>query len=236
MRTFTILLIIPLIILFVACKSDKAEEETIETQADTGYKVSVEEVIQSSSYTYLKVTDGDKSYWIATAKGEFKPGMTLYYDSGLEMSNFESKDLSRTFESILFVDQISDKPIAAAEMQDVMDAHAQNRSMVKEEISVTPAEGGITIGHLYAERESFKDQTVNISGMVIKFNPGIMGRNWVHIQDGSESDGKFDLTVTTNENVKIGDTVTFSGVIALNKDFGAGYTYEVIMENARIIN
>ena len=152
------------------------------------------------------------------------------------MSNFESKDLARTFESILFVDQISDKPIAAAEMQDVMDAHAQNRSMVKEEISVTPAEGGITIGHLYAERESFKDQTVKISGMVIKFNPGIMGRNWVHIQDGSESDGKFDLTVTTNENVKIGDTVTFSGVIALNKDFGAGYTYEVIMENARIIN
>ena len=236
MRILTILLVVAVTIFNLSCQKEKADQESASTAMEAGHKVMVEEVIQTSSYTYLKVSEMDKSYWIAVGKSKIDKGMMLYYERGLEMKNFESKDLERTFDTILFVDQFSDKPITVSEMQVVADVHSQNRSIAKEEISVTPPADGITIGKLYSDRQSYSDQTVIVSGKVTKFNPGIMGRNWVHIQDGSESDGKFDLTVTTDQSVTVGDVVTFSGEIALDKDFGAGYTYEVIMENAKILN
>jgi hypothetical protein len=68
----------------------------------------------------------------------------------------------------------------------------------------------------------------------VKFSGGIMNRNWVHIQDGTKDNGKFDLTVTTQDSVKVGDVVIFEGKIALNKDIGAGYFYEILMEDAKM--
>jgi hypothetical protein len=58
----------------------------------------------------------------------------------------------------------------------------------------------------------------------------IMNRNWIHIQDGTGD--KLDLTVTTTENIALGSVVTLKGTIALDKDFGAGYRYDIIMEGA----
>ena len=69
-------------------------------------------------------------------------------------------------------------------------------------------------------------------GKVTKVNSGILGKNWVHIQDGTEAEGNFDLTVTTQETAKVGDVVVVQGKITLNKDFGSGYKYDVIMEEA----
>jgi len=74
-----------------------------------------------------------------------------------------------------------------------------------------------------------------VQGSVVKLNNMIMNRNWVHIQDASIKNEKTDLTVTTDENVAMGDIVAFEGKISLNKDFGAGYKYEIIMEDAHII-
>ena len=62
-----------------------------------------------------------------------------------------------------------------------------------------------------------------------------MNKNWIHIQDGTDNSGKFDLTVTTDIEVKVGDTITLEGAIALDKDFGFGYKYEVIMEDAKLV-
>jgi len=75
---------------------------------------------------------------------------------------------------------------------------------------------------------------VLIKGQVTKVNRAIMEKNWVHLQDGTGDSGGFDLTVTTQEQVNVGDVVTFEGKITLNKDFGAGYSYEVIMEQAKL--
>jgi hypothetical protein len=61
-----------------------------------------------------------------------------------------------------------------------------------------------------------------------------MGKNWVHIQDGTEYQGGFDLTITTDGQVAVGETVTFEGKIVLDKDFGYGYSYPVLMEEAKI--
>ena len=59
-----------------------------------------------------------------------------------------------------------------------------------------------------------------------------MNRNWLHIQDGSEEG--LDLTVTTEENIALGAIVSLEGVITLDKDFGAGYRYDIIMEKAML--
>ena len=107
-------------------------------------------------------------------------------------------------------------------------------TLEKQEISVEPAVGGITIGQLFSDKDSYADKTVAIKGQVTKVNRAILEKNWVHIQDGTSASDKFDLTITTLENVNVGDVVTFEGKITLNKDFGAGYKYDVIMEEANL--
>ncbi|MEZ5059187.1 MAG: hypothetical protein R2879_19300 [Saprospiraceae bacterium] len=71
-----------------------------------------------------------------------------------------------------------------------------------------------------------------MTGKVVKINPMIMGRNWVHLIDASVEEA--DLTITTQEPVPVGAIVSLEGTIALDKDFGAGYRYDIIMENAEL--
>lgn len=95
---------------------------------------------------------------------------------------------------------------------------------------IQTAEGAITIAELYANKEKYKGKTIKVTGKCIKANPMIMNRNWIHLKDSSTD--KYDLTVTTTENVSVGAVVTMEGTIALDKDFGAGYRYDIIMEGA----
>jgi hypothetical protein len=100
-----------------------------------------------------------------------------------------------------------------------------------------PAPGGMSIADVWARRAELGNRDVTVRGQVVKVNNQIMGRNWVHLQDGSgsEADGTHDLTITTDAQVAAGDTVTFTGVLAVDKDFGAGYAYAAILENGRIV-
>jgi hypothetical protein len=199
------------------------------------HKATVKEVIQASSYTYLNVEEeSGETFWIAINKGDFEVDAIVYFDDGLEMNNFESKDLQRTFETIYFVQRISDQPTlpGAEEKTSMTQTQPQKPTLEKLDVNITPAQGGISIATLFANRETYKDKTVRIKGQVTKVNMSIMGKNWIHIQDGTVDDGNFDLTITTSQLAEVGDVVTFEGKIYLNKDFGAGYTYEVIMEEA----
>jgi hypothetical protein len=220
-----------LLMVVVACQNTR-EEVPVQT---SGHAVTVNEVAQANAYTYLNVSENGESFWIAITKSEIAVGEKLYYDSGLEMTNFESKDLNRTFEKIYFVDQVSTEPAAAPPAMHGGSEHAGRPAVDQQSISVEPVKGGITIGELYKEPAKFKNETVKIRGQVTKVNSMIMGRNWVHIQDGTSSDGKFDLTITTNDNVNVGDTVIFEGKVTLEKDFGAGYYYDVIVEQATVV-
>ncbi|MHC4432244.1 MAG: hypothetical protein ACYTBS_10425 [Planctomycetota bacterium] len=196
----------------------------------------VQEVLQATSYTYLKVKEGDRDVWIAVAKRDTKVGETIYFSASLEMKDFESKDLQRKFDSIYFVDRVtSGEPRGAGTASGPVEApHRTKPALRKQEISIEPAEGGITIGQLLANADAHAGKTVRIKGQVTKVNRAILDRNWVHLQDGTEASGKFDLTITTQEQVNVGDIVTFEGTITLNKDFGAGYVYEVLMEEAKL--
>lgn len=109
----------------------------------------------------------------------------------------------------------------------------EEMSASTESNKIDPTPGGIKIAELLANKEKYAGQTVRVKGKSVKVNNMIMDRNWIHIQDGSV-EGE-DLTVTTTDNVTVGDMVVFEGVITLNKDFGSGYKYDIIMENAKVI-
>jgi RecJ-like exonuclease len=87
---------------------------------------------------------------------------------------------------------------------------------------------------LFAQKDKLSGQRVQISGKVVKVNNGIMGKNFFHVQDGSGKSGANDLTVTTQDVVKVGDQVTVTGVVTVNRDFGAGYSYPLIVEEATV--
>jgi hypothetical protein len=88
---------------------------------------------------------------------------------------------------------------------------------------------------VFAEKDALVGKPVTVRGKVVKANSGIMGKNWIHVRDGSGSDGTNDLTVTTTTaQPNVGDTVLVTGPVSLNKDFGMGYQYDVIVEDAQV--
>jgi hypothetical protein len=91
-----------------------------------------------------------------------------------------------------------------------------------------------TIEALYAGKDRLKGQRVQISGKVVKVNNGIMGKNFIHIQDGTGRADANDLTVTTQDVLHVGDRVVVTGLVTLDRDFGAGYSYPLILEEATV--
>jgi len=198
------------------------------------HTVVAKDVIQTSGYTYLLLTENGKEYWAAVSRFEAEKGKTYYYKSGMEMQNFKSKELNRVFDSIQFIMEFSDQPIQ--EKKQVALTTKGRQSMEKVEgIKVETASGAIKLSDLFTNKASYAGKKVKITGQVIKFSPEIMNKNWVHLQDGTESNGSFDLTVTTMETVAVGAVVTFEGVLILDKDFGYGYKYDVLLEEAKAV-
>ena len=212
-------------------------------QANTSmHKVVALEKINTRKYTYLRVNESGLENWIAFPLSDVKIGETDYYTNEMLMSNFESKELKRTFEKVYFVPGVTINPTSQPAVASNVDAQSkaaphQGNSKVtsgKIDTKVEPAKNGLTIANLISKKESYAGKKVLVKGKVTKFSAEIMGRNWIHIQDGTEHNGNFDLTITSQSTVNIGDIVTFEGIITLNKDFGAGYKYDMIMEDASI--
>jgi len=114
-------------------------------------------------------------------------------------------------------------------------AHMEVAKAGREELTIEKAEGGITIAELFSNRNDYSGKTVKIKGKVTKVNPGIMGKNWIHLQDGTIFEEEFDLTVTSDVIPETGSVVTIEGKVALDKDFGYGYTYPIMLEEAKFI-
>jgi len=238
MRLKVLVIMVMAILAIVACDSKervKAPEKAMAPHTagkamTSGHEVVVKEAIHAQSYSYLRVVEGDEEYWIATTKQPIEAGQKLSYTQGMEMKDFESKELERTFDSIWFVGEMRGLSSAAAKL-----ATGKTPVAPVNELSVEKVADGYSIKELYAKMSSLDGKLVSVRGQVTKFNSGIMGRNWVHIQDGTGSGDYFDVTITTEATVKLGDVVVFKGKIALNKDFGAGYKYDLIIEEAAIV-
>ena len=213
--------------------------------ADSGLtKGIVQEVLQVSAYTYLNVLEeNDTKRWIAVPTIDAKLGEIYYYKGGMEMPDFESQELDRKFDTVLFLGSITsaeaidlDKGLVDPNAVVVEDSKpTKQATLEKLELNIEEVEGGIRIGDLFENKELYNGKTIKIKGEVTKFSKAILGKNWVHFQDGSQYNGAYDLMITTQENLMVGDVVVFEGVIALNKDFGAGYFYNIILEEAVLI-
>jgi hypothetical protein len=114
-------------------------------------------------------------------------------------------------------------------------AHMEVAKAGREELTIEKADGGVTIAELFTNKKDYSGKTVKIKGKVTKVNPEIMGKNWIHLQDGTMFEGEFDLTVTSDVIPETGSIVTIEGKVALDKDFGYGYTYPIMLEEAKII-
>jgi hypothetical protein len=190
----------------------------------------IREVIQTTSYTYLHVKIDADLQWLAVPLATFKSGDTCYFTGGLVMPDFTSKELNRTFDKVIFLEGVSKTAEEGKTPGLGAPAHGTKSKPEKLETRIEPAAGGISIGELYKNKELYNGKTVKIRGKVMKFKPSIMSRNWGHLQDGTSTDGKFDLTVTLKSTLTVGDIVTVEGKVTINKDFGSGYFFEVLME------
>jgi len=225
-RSLILLGILILILGFAACQKS-AEKDEIPAGM---HAVKVVEITGAANYTYLKVSENGSEYWIAVPKLKVKEGETLYYTKAMEMKNFQSKSLDRNFDSILFVEDIS----KTSNKKPTVAPHPQVKLAPVPNISVEPLKDGKTVEQIYNEKESLNGKVVRVRGKVVRFNPSIMDRNWIHIQDGTGSEGSHDLLVTSQEAAKVGQIVIVEGIISTNIDLGAGYSYEVIMGNGKI--
>jgi len=226
--------IVAILSILGSCHS--GSKKKVENLAPDAHQVTAVEVIQTSGYTYVRVVADKRDYWIATNKMEVKEGETYFWSQGAEMNNFTSKELKRTFPSIFFVEDFTDQPILKKPQMPATSMAGKQKPPEKTGITVPRAEDGITVAELYSKRNSFQGKTIKIRGEVVKFSPQIMNKNWVHLQDGTRDGDNWDLAITTQDIVKTGDIVVFEGVVALNKDFGAGYVYDVILEDAKLKN
>jgi hypothetical protein len=198
----------------------------------------VTEVLNTERYTYLNLQqeDGD-SYWIAISKQNVQKGDKIVFEEGILKHNFESKEFNRMFETIYLVSRFqllrknsSNQNRTLTAKENKVSSKSEKKTLEKGEAKALPA-GSTPIASIFENPGDFQDKTVTVHGLVVKVNYNIMGKNWVHIQN-DENKGQ-DFTLTTNDQVMEGEEATFTGTIHLDKDFGAGYRYAVIMENAR---
>lgn len=216
-----------------------AEDDAVEMLPAMSGKVV--ETMDAGSYTYVQVDTGEAKIWAAGPKFKVAVGDTVTVPEGMAMRNFSSKSLNRTFDVISFADQItvaggkapaSGAVAAHAAIDDAGKAHTGAPRVDASGVSRAP--GGQTVAEIYADRSKLAGKEVTVRGKVAKYMAGVMGKNWLHLQDGSGSPGSNDITVTTDGTTAVGKTVVAKGKLATDKDFGAGYKYDVIIEDASL--
>jgi hypothetical protein len=190
------------------------------------------EVKDVEIYTYLRLKTKDGEIWAAVNKAAVKKGDKVTIENASVMKNFESKSLKKTFPTILF-GSLGGAGTATAGAAPVA-AKVADSTPIK--VSKASGANARTVAEVTTKATELKDKAVRVHGKVVKYNAGIMGKNWIHLRDGSgtDADGTNDVLVTTKAEAKVGDVVTVSGVVHTNKDFGAGYSYKVLIEDATL--
>jgi hypothetical protein len=189
----------------------------------------VTEIIDVSGYTYVEVDTGTEKIWAAGPPTPLTKGDMISFSAEMPMQDFQSKSIDRIFPVIYFVNRYNTETETPATTK----THPQIAKPLKEKpvTGIDKLEDGNTIAEIYSDKINLKDKTVRVRGEVTKFTAGIMGKNWIHIRDSSTLD---DLTITTDATAVLGEVVIGEGKLELDKDYGYGYLYPVILENARI--
>ena len=210
------------------------------SQEDTLLSGKVVETMSAGGYTYVSLEKNGKKTWVAVPMTEVKVGQEVTFQPGTEMGNFTSKTLNRTFENIIFSVGIA-SPAGTASDKPASPSHGIQKSPTvqsNEKISVEKAAGpnAYTVGEIYEKRAALNGKNVVLNGKVVKVSEGIMGKNWIHVQDGTGDSTKktHNLVATSDDLPAVGEVVTVKGTVSTDKDFGSGYKYNVIIEKAGV--
>ena len=202
------------------------------------------EVKDVESYTYLRLKTAQGETWAAVPTAQVKKGAKVTIENAMVMNNFESKALKKTFDSVVFGTLGTGQAAAAARAASRVSRRPRPHALPPKAEPAAPtsrcrrppAPNARTVAEIMTKPAALKDKPVLVRGKIVKYNSGIMGKNWVHLRDGSGSaaDQTNDMLVTTTEEAKVGDIVTAKGMVRTDKDFGAGYSYKVIVEEATL--
>ena len=189
----------------------------------------VKEHTDVSQYTYLRLATAKGETWAAVTRVAVKDGATVTVDHAMAMHSFHSKELKRDFETIWFGTLAG----STATPTSTPTATPTPTSLGK---MLPGPPGSMAIADLAKKAPSLEGKTVTLAGKVVKENDGIMGKNWIHIQDGSgnAADKSNDLLVTTDGTAKLGDAVVVTGTVRIKQDFGSGYAYDFMLEKASV--
>jgi hypothetical protein len=204
----------------------------------------VQEVLEVEGFTYLRLKTRDGELWAAISSAPVKAGAEVTINDTNLMTNFESRKLNRKFDRIVFGSLAgAAKPATAGGLPPGHPAPAAAGTPAPAtapaaDVKVAKAAGanGRTVAEIVSRRTELKDKPVEVRGQVVKFTPGVMGKNWIHLRDGSGSaaDGTNDVTVTTKGEARVGEVVLVKGIVRIDRDLGSGYAYKVLVEDATL--
>ena len=201
----------------------------------------VAETMNAAGYTYVLVDTGKAKLWTAAPQFAVKVGDSVAVAGGMPMPNYHSKALNRDFELVYFTSALkvngaapggeaslaelpkNHPPIAGAAAKPVVDLSG-----------IKKADGGKSIAEIFDGKAKLKGKAIKVRGRVVKYNADIMGKNWIHIKDGTGENGSNDLTITTAATTKVGDLVLVTGNVSTDRDFGGNYKYSVLIEDAQV--
>jgi hypothetical protein len=223
-----------------AQKTDKAESAhgSTSAQAADQLKGKVIERLDAGGYSYLHLSTSTGEVWAAVPKATVKPGEEVAIANPMPMDGFETKTLNRKFDRIFFGTlQQSEGADSSQLMQNAHSGMSEPADIGPIKVEKAPGPEGQTVGDVFSQKLKLKDRKVAIRGKVVKVNSNIMGKNWIHIQDGTGNlQAKTnDLTITSQGSAAVGDTVLVKGVVTTDKDLGMGYFFPVIIEDAIIL-
>jgi hypothetical protein len=219
-----------------------------------GFSGTVKQTMDGGGYTYVQLTTAQGDVWLAGPQTAVKKGQKLSTGDGMLMSGFQSKALNRTFDKIYFVNSLGAASGAGSAAGSMGNPHGGGSGAAGSNPHAgmplagqkapgakvdKPKQGSVkkashTVADLFFQPKLLAGKTVEVRGVVTKYNEGIMGSNWIHLQDGTGQAGKDDLVVTTQQVVKPGDRITAKGKVGVDRDLGSGYFFPVLLENATV--
>ena len=191
----------------------------------------VVETMDAPPYTYVLLDTGKQKIWAAGPITKLKIGDDVSVSTDMPMQHFHSNTLKRDFDVVYFSNRIAIGGKSAA--LDSMNPHhgmnlkTEDASLAK----INKAKNGKTIAEIYAQKAKLSGKRVRVRGKVMKYTSNVLGKNWLHIQDGSSQQ---QLVVLTKDKTDPGAVVVAEGTLTLNKDNGIGHVYAVALVEASL--
>ena len=182
----------------------------------------VVETMETSSYTYVRLEAEGETIWAAAPRTPVAVGDRVLLPSAVPMHDFFSPTFDRTFE-VLYMAPMLHVPKPGRQ--------AGDRAVAKSSVAVERVPEAVTVAEMWTRRNELAGRIVTLSAVVVKKTDGVMGRNWIHLRDGTaDAEGHDEVTSTTREILEVGDTLTLRGKLFVDRDFGYGYVYPVLIE------